>query len=348
LSTERDRLLSLVRGDFEVARGHPLPLGAHVRRGGINFSVFSAHATAVTLVLFAPGGEESILEWPLDPRYNRTGDVWHVFIGGLDPGVEYALRAERAPNPRPAVHRFGRDQLLLEPSARAVAGAATWGDGSGAPGAMRPGGGAPFIRPRRARLVEEEFDWGYDQPINRHLADSVIYEMHVRGFTVHPSSGVAHPGSYLGVIEKIPYLKELGVTAVELLPVTEFEENDNEHVDPVTGEPLKNYWGYQPLAFFAPKAGYAASRERGAEVREFKQMVKALHAAGIEVILDMVFNHSGEGDERGPTLSFRGLDNATYYLIDPASGRYLDFTGCGNTLNCNHPVVPALPNPIFT
>ncbi|MCP4717423.1 MAG: glycogen debranching enzyme, partial [Deltaproteobacteria bacterium] len=177
------------------------------------------------------------------------------------------------------------------------------------------------------------------QPLNIHLADSVIYELHVRGFSCHDSAGVSQPGTFAGIIEKIPYLQELGVTAVELMPVNEFDEEDNPRSNPCTGELLKNYWGYSPLAFFAPKASYAADSDSGGTVREFKRMVKALHEAGIEVILDMVFNHTGEGDARGPTVSFRGLDNAVYYLIDSRTGRYHNYSGCGNTMNCNHPVV---------
>jgi len=188
-------------------------------------------------------------------------------------------------------------------------------------------------------LVDDSFDWEFDQPLNHHLADSVIYEMHVRGFTRHESATVASPGSFRGVIEKIPYLQKLGITAVELLPVTEFDEADNYRKNPLSGESLHNFWGYHPLSFFAPKAAYAVEMTVGSQVNEFKEMVKALHAAGIEVILDMVFNHTGEGNEKGRTLSLRGLDNSVYYIIDPESGDYANYSGCGNTVNCNHPVV---------
>jgi glycogen operon protein len=191
----------------------------------------------------------------------------------------------------------------------------------------------------RSRVIDEEFDWGHEHPLAVPLADSVIYELHVRGFTRHPSSNVAHPGTFRGLVEKIPYLSELGVTAVELMPVTEFEECDNPRTNLLSGEPLRNFWGYQPVSFFAPKASYAANAAPGEAVREFKSMVKALHEAGIEVILDIVFNHTGEGDERGATFCWRGLDNPTYYLLEPRTGKYLNYSGCGNTLNCNHPVV---------
>ena len=315
------RLLSVVTSAFEFVRGHPLPLGASVQRGGVNFSVPASSATHVTLVLYAPGGGEPLVEWPLDPRYNRTGDIWHAFIGGLDPGIEYGWRVGRGPDDDANRH------VLLDPYARAIAGAAGWRD-TGVP------------RARRGRVVDDTFDWGAEQPLNRHLADSVIYEVHVRGFTADPSSAVAAPGTYRAMIDKIPYLRDLGVTAVELLPITEFEENANLRVDPISGHPLCNLWGYQTLGFFAPKAGFAASGPLGGEVREIKEMVRAFHQAGIEVILDIVFNHTGEGDRNLPPLSFRGLDDDIWYMIDE-QGRYRDYTGCGNTLNCNHPMVRA-------
>ena len=320
----------MVRGDFGIRRGHPLPYGAAARRDGVNFSVFSKHATGVTLVLYAPGDDESLLELPLDPRYNRTGDVWHVFVEGIDPGIEYGFRAECEPNLAPEVLRFDRRRVLIDPYGKAVAGLDEWSDTAGPEGRLGR---------LRSRVVDEEFDWGHEHPLNVPLADSIIYEVHVRGFTRHESSGVSHPGTFQGVVEKIPYLQELGVTAVELMPVTEFDEDDNDFRDPDTGERLRNFWGYQPVSFFAPKASYARDRGPDQAVREFKEMVKALHEAGIEVILDMVFNHTGEGDERGTTLCWRGLDNPTYYLLEPGTGRYLNYSGTGNTLNCNHPVV---------
>ena len=214
-----------------------------------------------------------------------------------------------------------------------MAGLETWGEVAAEKGRLER---------LRSRVVDEDFDWGHEHPLAVHLADSIIYEMHVRGFTRHPCSGVAHPGTFRGVVEKIPYLQELGVTAVELMPVTEFDEGDNPRTNPLTGEPLRNFWGYQPVSFFAPKASYAAGGAPADAVREFKAMVKALHEAGIEVILDIVFNHTGEGDERGATFCWRGLDNPTYYILDPKTGRYLNYSGCGNTLNCNHPVVRIL------
>ena len=326
----RDRLLRIVRGEFGVRRGHPLPYGSSARREGVNFSVFSKHATEVTLVLFFPGEPDPVLELPLDPRYNKTGDVWHVLVCGLDPGIEYGFRADSEVPAGSSILRFDARKVLIDPYSKSVAGLERWGEVAGAKGRLEA---------LRSRVVDEEFDWGHEHPLAVPLADSIIYELHVRGFTRHPSSGVADPGTFRGLVEKIPYLRELGVTAVELMPVTEFEECDNPRNNLLTGEPLRNFWGYQPVSFFAPKASYASEPGPGDAVREFKSMVKAFHEAGIEVILDIVFNHTGEGDERGATFCWRGLDNPTYYLLEPKTGKYLNYSGCGNTLNCNHPVV---------
>jgi glycogen operon protein len=318
------RLLSLIDPGFRISRGSPLPFGATMSRSGINFSVFSKHATSVSLVLFCPGDPEPALELPLDPRRHRTGDVWHVLIQGLIPNVEYGYRMARQPNERPEIHRFDPDTVLLDPWARKVTGGGVWGSGDGA---------------RRALVRVDEFDWEHDQPLNIPLVDSVIYELHVRGFTMHASSCVARPGTFSGLTEKIPYLKELGVTAVELLPVHEFDECENVRLHPATGEPLRNFWGYQPISFFAPNSGYASTVRDADATTEFRSMVKRFHQAGIEVILDVVFNHTAEGDYRGTTQSFRGIDNSVYYVLDPCTGSYHNYSGTGNTLNCNHPVV---------
>ena len=318
---------------LHISRGHPLPLGSTLKRNGVNFSVFSRHATGVALVIFPSSESERTVEFPLDPRFNRTGDVWHAFVRGLDAGIRYGFRAERLPENGAPFHRFDSSHILIDPYATALSGGEAWGESLH----LESSRGKGQTTHRYSLVLDEPFDWGNDQPLNTHLADSIIYEMHVRGFTQHASAGVRNPGTFSAVVEKIPYLQDLGVTAVELMPITEFEENDNPRINPLTGELLKNFWGYHPISFFAVKAAYAADG-RNARV-EFKRMVKALHEAGIEVILDMVFNHTAEGDERGPTLCFRGLDNKIYYLLDPETGKHANYSGCGNTLNCNHPVV---------
>ncbi len=311
-----------------VSRGAARPLGASFARGGINFAVFSRHATDVTLVLFDESDGTNV-ELPLDPHVNRTGDVWHMLVRGVDSGVTYGWRMDRRPNDKPQIHRFDPSYLLLDPYAQAIVGGEQWAI-------------SEQSRFRKCLIPNGDFDWEYDQPLNIPLADSILYELHVRGFTRHPSSGVAHPGTFLGLTEKIPYLQRLGITAVELLPVNEFEESDTDRVNPFLGTSLLNLWGYQPIAFFAPNSSYASQPYSGGAVREFKEMVKRFHKAGIEVILDVVFNHTCEGDARGPRRSFRGLDNSVYYILDPVTGDYLNYTGCGNTFNCNHPVVRRL------
>ena len=309
-------------------RGVPLPLGVTVRRHGVNFSVFSRYATSCTLVLFKPEARDPYVEIPLDPLANRTGQVWHVFVEGLDAGVQYGYRFDMQPNPDPRFHRFDPSKVLLDPYGLALSNGGSWGE-------FKPG-----KRPYRNSLViESYFDWEHDRPLNIPLADSIIYELHVRSFTQGPTSGVTHPGTFPGLIEKIPYLKKLGVTAVELLPVNEFEESDTDRANPFTGQPLLNLWGYQSTAFFAPNAAYSSNPDGGEQVREFKEMVRAFHKAGIEVILDIVFNHTAEGDEHGPMWSFRGIDNSTYYILECGTGKYENFSGCGNTVNCNNPVV---------
>jgi isoamylase len=339
-STPRvDEETAKISSPYHISRGQPLPLGATLKPNGINFSVFSRNGTAVTLVLFPHGKTRSRLEFTLDPRFNRTGDIWHVFVTGVERGIEYGYRVEKSPNPEPHIHRFDGRFVLLDPYAKALSGGARWGE------TLHLRAGRASVRKVRTRyglVVEDNFDWGLDQPLNIHLADSIIYEMHVRGFSRHPSSRVTHPGSFRGIIEKVPYLKELGVTAVELMPITEFEEMDNPRSNPLTGETLTNFWGYQPISFCALKAAYASDDNGWDHVNEFKSMVKALHEVGIEVILDVVFNHTAEGDERGPTFSFRGFDNPVYYMVDPKTGAYANYSGCGNTMNCNHPVVRTL------
>ena len=323
---------------IEVRRGQPEPLGAMLLRGGINFALFSRHATAVTLAIFEPGATDPLFLFPLDRRQNRTGDVWHAFIAGLCSGVGYGYLLDRSPNDNPRLYPYDSARLMLDPCAHAIVGGESWG-------VQREERERTTRSPyglRQGFVTDEDFDWGDDQPLNRPMSDTVIYELHVRGFTRHPSSGAARPGTYAGLTERIPYLVDLGVTAVELLPVYEFEEADTGRRNPRTGEDLLNYWGYHPINFFSPNASYAVENKNGGQVREFKAMVRAFHRAGIEVILDVVFNHTAEGDQRGPSFSFRGIDNPTYYIIDPLTGEYYNYSGCGNTFNCNHPVAREL------
>lgn len=320
---------------FTTSAGYPLPMGAFLKPEGVNFSIFSRHAETVTLVFFKSGKENPCVEISLDPNINRTGNIWHILIHDLDINLRYGYRMSGPYDPKGAGHYFSDKNLLIDPYAKALTGGSEWGVPY-----CRSGMCSPLSTfQRRCCIIGNNFDWEGDRPLNIPLEQSIIYELHVRGFTRHGSSGVKHPGTYQGVVEKIPYLKKLGITAVELLPVTEFNEHELTNCNPVTGEKLKNFWGYSPLSFCAPKAAYAVNGRNGNQVREFKEMVKALHRAGIEVILDVVFNHTAEAGADGPVISFRGLDNVIYYLLDPVSREYLNFSGCGNTVNCNHPWV---------
>ncbi len=332
--------------------GRPLPLGATPDAEGVQFAVFSRHASGVHLLLFDRAEDaRPSREIELDPALNRTGDIWHIRVQGLAPGQLYLYRVFGPYRPQEG-HRFNPHKLLLDPYVRAVTGTFTWNlsdargfDPSSPEGDLSfstvdDGAGMP-----KGIVVDDAFDWQGDRPLNRPLRESIIYETHVRGLTLHPSSralGVRHPGTFRGVIEMIPYFHELGVTALELLPVQEFDELENPRVNPLTGERLENYWGYSTISFFAPKGRYSSAGSLGEQVTEFKEMVRALHRAGIEVILDIVFNHTAEGDHTGPTLCFRGLDNSIYYLLEENRRFYRDFSGTGNTFNCNHPVVRTL------
>jgi len=312
-------------------RGYPLPLGATAFPEGINFSLFCRHGDAVTLVVDLPvasrPGTVRRLEFPLSSELNKTGDIWHIFLQTEETDLRYGYRIDGINSVQHAGLVYDRQKILIDPYAHLLA-------------PRRWGRKAEYGRLPSCGIVRHDYDWQDDHSPKTPLSQTVIYEMHVRGFTRHQSSGIAHPGTYRGVAEKIGYLQELGVTAVELMPVAEFDENDNFFSDPRTGKPLKNFWGYNPISFFALKSGYAEDSTN--HINEFKDMVLALHRAGIEVILDMVFNHSGEGGYDGTTSSFRGIDNLIYYLLDPQQHAYLNFSGCGNTMNCNHPVVREL------
>ncbi|MDR1949357.1 MAG: glycogen debranching protein GlgX [Spirochaetaceae bacterium] len=334
-------------GNFSVDNGKPLPMGASITETGVNFSLFSRDATAVTLILFESPGPESLRqEIRLDKHTNRTGDVWHCHVPGLKPGAFYLYRIDGPYIPEQGL-RFNSHKSLLDPYAKALTDLSSWNLGT----CMGydpedPSGDLSFsykddryTQPKCVVVDDSEFDWQGDAPLNYPLRFSVLYETHVRGFTANPNSGVRYPGTYRGVIEKIPFLRELGITSLEFLPIQEFNEREVIRINPRTGEPLVNYWGYSTVAFFAPKGSYAADKNPGAQVGEFKEMVRELHKAGIEVILDIVFNHTAEGNEWGPTFSFRGLDNRIYYILDENKRYYKNYSGCGNTVNCNHPVV---------
>jgi isoamylase len=319
---------------LKTSRGRSLPLGATALADGVNFVLLCRHGTAVHLVLMPVERDDILAEIRLHPLKNRTGDHWHILVSELPPVFRYGWRVD---GPRGGGHRFNPEIILLDPISTALADGSTW---TGAARTFHGTGGRKGTT-RRSLFFRRSYDWNEDAPPLTPLEDSVIYELHVRGFTCHPTSAVAHPGTFAGLVEKIPYLQQLGVTAVELLPVHEFDEDDCPFSNPLTGEQLRNFWGYNSIAFGSPKAAYAASGPAHGQVNEFRDMVRAFHRAGLEVILDVVFNHTGEGDDRGRTYSFRGLDNELYYMLDP-SGKYLNFSGCGNTVNCNHPVVRGL------
>jgi glycogen operon protein len=342
---ELERLLKLCEVQA-VRSGVPLPLGAQPRGDGVNFALFSRHATGVRLDLFARLEDavpsRSII---LDAARNKTGDIWHVWLAGIRPGQIYGFRIAGPYAPHDG-HRFNPNKLVVDPCATAMAPvpdcdfrAALGYDASSAQADLSFSELDDAATAPKCLVTHGDFDWEGDQPLRLPWESTVIYELHVRGYTIDPGSGVRFPGTYRGLIEKIPYLTDLGVTAVELMPVQEFNEHALGHVNSATGERLKNFWGYDPLGFFAPKASYASVQQDGAQVLEFKEMVRAFHRAGLEVILDVVFNHTCEGDERGPTVAFRGIDNAIYYWLDDDRRFYRDFTGTGQTLNAAHPVV---------
>jgi glycogen operon protein len=333
------------RGVHRTYPGYPLPLGVHLHDDGAQFAVLSRGASAVSLLLFEELHDIAPYQTiVLDPAYNRTGDIWHVWVEGVTAGQFYNYRVDGPYNPGEG-HRFNKYKLLLDPYAMALSSQPFWdflkAKGFDPESPLRDlslstldnSDAAP-----RCIVTGNRFDWEDSTPRKTSWSETVIYETHVRGLTIHPSSGAEAPGTFRGVIEKIPHFKELGITAVELLPIQEFNERETEKLNPLTGEALTNYWGYSTAAFFAPKSAYAGSG-RGGQVQEFKQMVQELHRAGIEVILDIVFNHTAEGNEFGPTISFRGLDNSIYYMLEKDRRRYRNYSGCGNTVNCNHPVV---------
>ncbi len=312
-----------------IRTGTPYPLGPSFTDGGVNFSLFSGNACAVTLVIFQhPDDAEPSLEIPLSPFENRTDQYWHIWVSGLEHGQAYGFRVDGAWLPESG-QRFDPNKLLVDPYSRGIhipknydrVAATVHGQDNGE------------CSMRSVLLHEPEFDWQQTRHIQRPMLDTCIYEMHIGGFTRHPNSGLDESlrGTYLGVIEKIPYLKELGITAVELMPVQQFDQDD-------APPDRKNYWGYSPINFFAIHAQYSSDGTVASAFHEFKMMVRELHKADIEVILDVVFNHTAEGGEKGPTISMKGIANEVYYLLENERQYFSNFSGCGNTCNTNNAV----------
>jgi glycogen operon protein len=325
---ETDREISTPGKTAETV-GRTAPIGATVLPGGVNFSIYSRNASGVELLLFRREDEAHAERTiTLDPAVNRTYHYWHVFVPDVQPGQLYGYRVD-GPNDPSGGMRFNPSKVLLDPYGRGVVVPRNYtrdaarGDSDNAACAMKS-----------VVVDASAYDWEGDIPLRRPASRTIIYEMHVAGFTRHPSSGVPEKtrGTYSGLIEKIPYLQQLGITAVELLPIFQFDA-----LDAPRGR--VNYWGYAPVSYFAPHHGYSSRREPLGPINEFRDMVKALHRAGIEVILDVVYNHTAEGNDHGPTLSFRGLENSAYYILDSDRSRYANYSGTGNTLNTNNSIV---------
>ena len=312
-------------GELKYCVGRVFPFGATITDGGVNFSIFSKEAESCTLLLYHHSAKEPFAEIPLPDEF-RIGNVYTMMVFGINiETTDYGYRFDGKYEPQNGL-LFDGTKSLLDPYAKAVSGRNIWG--------KLPDPDDPF--PHRGQIIYEDYDWMGDTPLEIPQSELVIYEMHVRGFTRHLSSSVRFPGTFAGLYDKIPYLKELGVNCVELMPIFEFDEFENYRE--IDGRKLYNYWGYSTVNFFAPKAGYAASAPIGLSADELKNIIMVLHKNGIEVILDVVFNHTAEGNEKGPYISYRGIDNRTYYLLTP-DGNYYNFSGCGNTMNCNNAVV---------
>ncbi len=330
--------------------GSPMPYGASKKNDGINFSIFSRNATGVTIEIFANENDDNACYcYTFNNQNNRTGDVWHVFLEGLQPGALYLYRVDGPFNPEKG-QRFDKNVYIIDPYAKALTKTSLFDN-------LPRDYKAPQVQedivlskrlqaslfPKCVVVDQDAFDWQGDRPLNYPLRKSILYETHLKGFTQSESSNVKYKGTFKGLTEKIPYLKELGITSVELLPIQEFDEFENNNKNPKTGARLTNYWGYSTMSFFAPKCTYSSNTEPGMCVQEFKEMVREMHKNGIEIILDIVFNHTAEGNEQGLTFNFKGLDNSIYYMLEEADKRrYKNYSGCGNTLNCNHPVVRTL------
>ncbi|PPD05414.1 MAG: glycogen debranching enzyme GlgX [Methylobacter sp.] len=317
---------------YTLKNGSAYPPGAKLKTGGVNFSIFSRYAAAVELLLFEQeDSPEPFQIIKLKKDVNRTFFSWHVFVDDLPAGTWYCWRLDGPYQPRETGLRFDKHKHLLDPWARAVSHK-RWQRGK----ACLPGDNGKTAM--RCAVVNEHYDWGGDKPLAIRSEKAIIYELHVRGFTRHPSSNVKHPGTFAGLIEKIPYLQALGITHVELLPVMAFDEQDVPSHTAQLG--LKNYWGYSTHSFFSPHPGFCVTPEHGTHLQEFRDLVKALHNAGIGVILDVVFNHTSESGAHGPTINFKGIAGDIYYHLDKIdSSIFHDYTGCGNTVNANHPFV---------
>ena len=305
--------------------GKVLPYGASIVPNGVNFSIFSKYATSCELVLFRKREKEPYAVIPFPDEF-RIGDVFSMIVFDIDfENVEYGYRMDGKFCPEEGFW-FNKEKYLLDPYAKSVSGRSVWGEEIDPDNKFQ----------HRGKIMYDDFDWDGDKPLEIPMEDLIIYETHVRGFTKDKSSKIKHGGTFAALGEKIPYLKSLGINCIELLPIFEFDELENART--VNEKKLLNYWGYSTVNFFAPKAGYAATGKYGMEADELKNLIKKLHIAGIEVILDVVFNHTAEGNEKGPYISYRGIDNKTYYLLTP-DGQYYNFSGCGNTLNCNNSIV---------
>lgn len=311
-----------------LKKGRPIPFGATPKGAGVNFSLFSRHASRVTLFLFFEKATSHFAKIPLNPELHKTGWVWHIHVENLpEEHIEYAYEIS-GPSKNSKFNRFTPHTLLSDPYSKGLSTHNRWGEKNEIP-------------PRSRLILDPPFDWQGDSPPNLPLQELLIYEMHVRGFTQHPSSGVKSRGSFLGVLEKIPHLKSLGVNAIELLPLFEFNERELKTVNPLTREPLVNFWGYSTINFFSPMNRFASCEGWLTAIDEFRTLVRELHKHRIEVYLDVVYNHTAEGNETGNTYSFRGIDNQTYYILHP-DGSYRNDSGTGNTFNANHPVVTEL------
>ena len=316
--------LDVVEG-FKIRPGFFRMYGACVASNGVSFTIISHGATRCTLLLFKPQAPKPYARIPFPDSY-RIGDTYSMLVYDIKPDeFEYAFSFDGPYEPAKGL-LFNEENVLLDPYSRAVTGQRKWGE--------KPEGGKDFEY--RARVVKSSFDWGNIKQLEQPFEDLVIYEIHVRGYTKDKSSGVSAPGTFAGLKDKIPYLKDLGINAVELMPIFEFDEMESARV--VDGVQLYNYWGYNTVSFFAPNTSYAFNEEHNHEGDELKSLIKALKENGIEVILDVVFNHTAEGNEMGPCFSFKGIDNNVYYMLTP-DAHYYNFSGCGNVMNCNHPVV---------